>query len=84
MQLWTVKAPRALTPPIAPPKLIFPVPAVMVRFCVPFRVLENVTFPTPEPLEIEVVPVSATAFVNKIAWLTVRSVPERETGPPPV
>jgi len=69
---------------MAPPKTIFPEPAVKVRLLFPLMVLEKVTVPAPGPEETAVDPNNETGLVKEMGWLTVRRVPERKTAPPPL
>jgi hypothetical protein len=79
-----VRVEREVELPIAPPKTISPVPAVRVRFWFPLIVLEKVSVPAPEPDETEVAPNRDTLLVKLMGVLTVSSVPDKETAPPPL
>lgn len=75
--------PRHVVAPAEPVNVIFPVPAVRVRFWAPSRVLENKIFPAPAPVFSVVVPVRVVPVENVMLSSVVVIPPEKETKPAP-
>jgi hypothetical protein len=78
-----VTAPRRVVPPRAPERVIFPVPAIMVRGCAPFTVLLKVIFPAPAPVERVTGAVKVKALAKERLAFEVVTLAPIETAPPP-
>jgi len=75
VQLWTVKIPIRVVPPMAAVATTFPVPAVIVKFWAPSTVLLNVISPAPAPEFKTNAPLNVIGPEKEIGWLLVVIVP---------